>query len=164
MQEVVGHRFPGGTYTIESWENVLLSDVTGVAPLPDGIAHPAFLFHAPLAGVGVRVRGHLRALPRRVGGGGARRASTAGRCTQPLRVGATYRMSGGFTGVERKQGRRGGLMDIVSFEIELHDEAASSRRHDRLASWIFLRSSALMDVAVGTPVPAVAPRAVTPRR
>ena len=71
MQEVVGHRFPGGTYTIESWENVLLSDVTGVEPLPDGIAHPAFLFHAPLAGVGVRVSGHLRPLPRRVGGSGA---------------------------------------------------------------------------------------------
>ena len=39
-------------------------------------------------------------------------------------------MSGGFTGVERKEGRRGGLMDIVSFEIELRDEAGSPRRHD----------------------------------
>ena len=69
------------------------------------------------------------------------RASTAGSCTQPLRVGATYRMSGGFTGVERKEGRRGGLMDIVSFEIELRDEAGALAA-TTIASWIFLRSGA----------------------
>ena len=47
MQALVGHRFPGGTFTIEHWENVLLADATGSAPLPDGLVHPAWLFHGP---------------------------------------------------------------------------------------------------------------------
>ena len=138
MQEIVGHRFPGGTYTIESWENVLLSDVTGVVPLPGGIAHPAFLFHAPLVGVGVRVQDIFELCHAE-----SEEAVRAGEyrwvLQQPLRVGATYRMSGGFTDVERKQGRRGGLMDIVSFEIELRDEAGALAA-TTIASWIFLRS------------------------
>jgi hypothetical protein len=138
MQEIVGHRFPGGTYTIESWENVLLSDVTGVVPLPGGIAHPAFLFHAPLVGVGVRVQDIFELCHAE-----SEEAVRAGEyrwvLKQPLWVGATYRMSGGFTGVERKQGRRGGLMDIVSFEIELRDETGALAA-TTIASWIFLRS------------------------
>ena len=60
---------------------------------------------------------------------------------EPLRVGTTYRMSGGFLGVERKEGRRGGLMDIVTFEIELHDESGSLAA-TTIGTWIFLRSAA----------------------
>ena len=59
---------------------------------------------------------------------------------QPLRVGVTYRMSGEFLGVERKQGRRGGLMDIVTHRIDLHDEAGTLAAAT-IGSWIFLRST-----------------------
>jgi hypothetical protein len=138
MREVVGHQFPGGTYTIESWENVLLSNVTGVEPLPDGIAHPAFLFHAPLAGVGVRVA-DIFELCHAESEEAVRAGEYRWTLQAPLRVGVTYRMSGGFTGVERK-GRRGGLMDIVSFVIELHDEEGALAA-TTTASWIFLRST-----------------------
>jgi len=139
MQGLVGHAFPGGTYTVESWENVLLCDVMGIPPLPDAIAHPAFLFHAPLAGVGVRVSDIFELCHAE-----SEEAVRAGEYRwvlhRPLRVGSTYRMSGGFVGVERKHGRRGGLMDVVSFRIDLHEEdgtlAAST-----VNSWIFLRSS-----------------------
>jgi len=47
---LVGHRFPGGSYTIEHWENFLLTGCTGAEPLPDGIAHPVALFHVPITG------------------------------------------------------------------------------------------------------------------
>jgi hypothetical protein len=139
MREVVGHQFPGGTYTIESWENVLLSNVTGVEPLPDGIAHPAFLFHAPLAGVGVRVA-DIFELCHAESEEAVRAGEYRWTLQAPLRVGVTDRMSGGFTGVERKEGRRGGLMDIVSFVIELHDEEGALAA-TTTASWIFLRST-----------------------
>ena len=71
-------------------------------------------------------------------------------------------MSGGFTGVERKQGRRGGLMDIVTFEIELRDEAELSppRPSPAGSSW----ERVLMDVAVGTPVPAWVIESVNPEK
>jgi len=139
MQGLVGHAFPGGSFTIEPWENVLLSDIMGVPPLPDSIAHPAYLFHAPLAGAGVRIADIFELCQAE-----SEEAVRAGEyhwvLHRPLRVGATYRMSGGFTGVERKQGRRGGLMDVVTFEIDMHDEggelAASAAN-----TWIFLRSS-----------------------
>ena len=73
MQALVGHRFPGGTFTIEHWENVLLADATGSAPLPDGLVHPAWLFHGPIAAVGTQPARAVRALPRRVRRGDPRR-------------------------------------------------------------------------------------------
>jgi len=138
MEAVVGHRFPGGTYTIEPWENALLTGVTGVTPLPDGIAHPTFLFHAPLAGVGVRVQ-DIFALCQAESDEAVRAGEYRWTLHEPLRVGVTYRMSGGFTGVERKHGRRGGLMDVVTFVIDLHDEAGAHVASSQ-GSWIFLRS------------------------
>ena len=139
MQGLVGRPFPGGTFTIEPWENVLLSDVMGVAPLPDGIAHPAYLFHAPLTGAGMRI-GDIFELCRAESEEAVRAGEYRWVIHRPLRVGSTYGMSGGFVGVERKQGRRGGLMDAVTFEIDVRDEdgelAAST-----VSTWIFLRSS-----------------------
>lgn len=139
MQGLVGRQFPGGTFTIESWENVLLCDVMGVPPLPDDIAHPAYLFHAPLAGAGMRISDIFELCHAE-----SEEAVRAGEYRwvihRPLRVGSTYRMSGGFVGVERKQGRRGGLMDVVTFEIEISDEDGE-RAASTVSTWIFLRSS-----------------------
>ena len=50
IRGLVGHRFPGGHYTIAHWENFLLTECTGSAPLPDDLAHPAALFHVPILG------------------------------------------------------------------------------------------------------------------
>ena len=138
MQDVVGTRFPGGTFTIEPWENVLLCDVMGVEPLPDSIAHPAYLFHATLAGAGVRVS-DIFELCHAESDEAVRAGEYHWTLQQPLRVGTTYRMSGGFTGVERKHGRRGGLMDVVSFTIDVHEGDALVA--STVSSWIFLRSS-----------------------
>ena len=139
MQGLVGRPFPGGTFTIEPWENVLLSDVMGVDPLPDGIAHPVYLFHAPLAGAGVRISDIFELCHAE-----SEEAVRAGEyhwvINRPLRVGTTYRMSGGFVGVERKQGRRGGLMDVVTFEIDIRDEDGEAVA-STVNTWIFLRSS-----------------------
>ena len=55
MQRLVGHRFPGGQYRIEHWENFLLSEATGIEPLPDALAHPVHLFHVPINGVGTSI-------------------------------------------------------------------------------------------------------------
>jgi hypothetical protein len=139
MQGVVGKTFPGGTFTIEPWENILLCDVMGIAPLPDSIAHPAYLFHATLAGAGVRVADIFK-LCQAESDEAVRAGEYHWVLHRPLRVGTTYRMSGGFTGVERKHGRRGGLMDVVSFRIDVHDEDGA-RVAETTSSWIFLRSS-----------------------
>ena len=55
IRGLVGHKFPGGTYTVERWENFLLSECTGVEPLPGGIVHPVALFHVPILGCGTTI-------------------------------------------------------------------------------------------------------------
>src|SRR3712207_9423877 len=40
---------------------------------------------------------------------------------RPLRVGATYRVSGGVESAERKVGRRTGVFDVVGYAMDLHD-------------------------------------------
>ena len=107
--------------------------------LPDGLAHPAYLFHAPLAGVGVKYGDIFdSATP-------SQEAVRAGEFIwdvhQPLRVGHTYRMSGEILGVVRKQGRRAGLMDIVTFRIDAHEVSDDSVAASATYSWIFLRSA-----------------------
>ena len=39
----------------------------------------------------------------------------------PLRIGESYEVRGGITGVVRKEGRRAGVFDIVTLRLELVD-------------------------------------------
>jgi hypothetical protein len=49
------HQFPGGVYTIEHWENFLLTECTGSELLPGGVVHPVALFHVPIVGSGTSI-------------------------------------------------------------------------------------------------------------
>ena len=140
LEGLVGTRFPGGTFTIERWENTLLSDVMASEPLPDDLAHPGYLFHMPLAGVGVTIADMFR-LCRAESDEAVRAGEYRWDLYRPLRVGSTYRMSGGIVGAERKQGRRGGLMDFVTFQIDVRDDADGERVATTTSTWILLRSS-----------------------
>ena len=55
IEALTGHRFPGGSYRIAHWENVLLTGCTGAEPAPGGLAHPIALFHLPIAGSGTSI-------------------------------------------------------------------------------------------------------------
>jgi hypothetical protein len=55
IEALVGHRFPGGEYTIEHWENFLLTECTGGQLLPDGMVHPVALFHVPILGANTSI-------------------------------------------------------------------------------------------------------------
>jgi len=140
MRKLVDRPFPGGTFTIERWENVLLCEVMACDVLPDDLAHPAYLFHAPLAGVGLKY-GDIFALCQAESDEAVRAGEYRWDVYHPLRVGHTYRMSGGFIDVERKRGRRAGLMDVVSFRIDTRDVADDALVATVVNSWIFLRSS-----------------------
>jgi len=139
MRALVGRQFPGGTFTIERWENTLLCEAMACDPLPDGLAHPAYLFHAPLAGVGLKY-GDIFALCHAESDEAIRAGEYVWDVQRPLRVGHTYRMSGGFIGVERKSGRRAGVMDIVSFRIDVREVEDDLPVATVVNSWIYLRS------------------------
>jgi len=55
IKALLGHEFPGGRYTIAHWENFLLTECTGAAPMPNDLAHPVALFHVPILGAGTSI-------------------------------------------------------------------------------------------------------------
>ena len=55
IEALVGHQFPGGEYTIEHWENFLLTECTGGELLPDSMVHPVALFHVPILGANTSI-------------------------------------------------------------------------------------------------------------
>jgi hypothetical protein len=139
LRALVGHRFPGGTYRIQHWENYLLTDCTGAEQLPDGIVHPIALFHVPILGAGTSIT-ELFAL-----GGAAAMSGAVGlesydwEYDEPLREDIDYRVEGGIVEAERRTGETGQVYDAVAFQIDLHD---GDRRVARITNrWRFRRTS-----------------------
>ena len=118
---LVGHRFPGGSRTIEHWENWLLTDCTGRDQLPDGLVHPVALFHVPIQGAGTSIA-ELFALGQVDGPGSVGLDSYDWQYFQPLRENTEYRFDGGVIEVERCLSARGKVYDRFVFSIELSDD------------------------------------------
>jgi hypothetical protein len=144
MQALRGHRLPGGTVTIERWENTLLCDVMGVAPAPDGLAHPAFLFHLPLRGAGITIA-EMLALGKPETEEAVRAGEYDWHLHAPLEVDVPYRVSGGVARVERKRGRRAGPMDAVTFRMEMQREDDGTPVATTHMTCLFLRSQCRQD-------------------
>ena len=134
-----GRRFPGGSYTVARWENVLLHDVVEADPAPGGLVHPIGLFHIPLAACGGPTRRSSASArpspPRRCAP-----ASTTGRSSSRCARGTPTTCDGEFTDVERKTGRRGGVFDKVTFRLDLTDRDTGAVAAVVTNSWLFLRS------------------------
>ena len=126
---LVGHRFTGGRYRIEHWENWLLTDCTGRDPLPDGLVHPIVLFHVPILGVGTSIT-ELFELGGVSGPGSVGLEGYDWEYFGPLHENVEYRMEGGIVSVERITDDAGRTVDRMTFEITLFDEA------DRMAARI----------------------------
>ena len=126
---LVGHRFTGGRYRIEHWENWLLTDCTGREPLPDGLVHPIVLFHVPILGVGTSIT-ELFELGGVSGPGSVGLEGYDWEYFGPLHEDVEYRMEGGIVSAERITDDAGRTVDRMAFEITLFDEA------DRMAARI----------------------------
>lgn len=118
LARLVGHRFPGGSYTIEHWENYLLTDCTGRESLDSDLVHPVILFHMPILGAGTSI-GELFRLGQVEGAGSVGLDGYDWQYHKPLREGVEYRCEGRIETAERKQTDSGRIYDAVSFSIEL---------------------------------------------
>jgi hypothetical protein len=122
LAALVGARFPGGRYTIEHWENALLTDCTERAPMSGDAAHPIVLFHVPIQGVGTSI-GELFEL----GGGDGRAGSVTllgydWEYLRPLRERCMYRCEGGVVSAERTHDEHGRpTQDDIAFSIEMFE-------------------------------------------
>ena len=121
MLGLVGHRFPGGHYRVEHWENWLLTDCTGAEPSPDGLVHPIALFHVPIQGARTSIT-ELFELCRVDGPGSVSLEGYDWEYFQPLVEDISYRVDGGIVEVERRRSEAGLVHDAVAFQIDLFDE------------------------------------------
>ena len=135
---LVGHRFPGGHYRIAHWENWLLTDCTGGDPLPDDLAHPVVMFHAPILGAGTSIS-ELFALGHAAGAGSVGLESYDWEYFRPLREEVDYSVDGGIVEAERTTSESGAIVDRVAFRIEFRDgDALVARVTNR---WKFRRTA-----------------------
>ena len=121
LHALVGHRFPGGTRTIEHWENWLLTDCTGSDQLDDDLVHPIALFHVPIQGAGTSIA-ELFELCRAQGAGSVGLDGYDWEYFAPLREGVEYRVDGSVTEVERTISEQTGrTADRFVYAIEMTD-------------------------------------------
>lgn len=123
LSGLVGHRFPGGRYTIAHWENWLPTDCTGAPEqLPDALAHPIALFHVPILGARTSIA-ELFGLFQAAGAGSVSLLSYDWEYLGELREDVEYRCEGGVISVDHATSDAGRESDTVAFQIELHDDA-----------------------------------------
>ena len=121
LHALVGHRFPGGTRTIEHWENWLLTDCTGAEQLGDGQVHPIALFHVPIQGAGTSIA-ELFELCGAQGAGSVGLDGYDWEYFAPLREHVEYRVDGEVTEVERTTSESTGrIADRFVYSIEMTD-------------------------------------------
>jgi hypothetical protein len=119
-QSLVGRELPGGYYTVESWRAWLLADALGDDPT-DPQPHPVTAWMAAVGGMGITWDELFDWFDATADDGpmfGEHRTTLH----VPLQAGATYRVTGKITSVDRKAGRRAGIFDVVGYELYLHDE------------------------------------------
>ena len=137
MQELVGYRFPSGTYKIEHWENYLLTEATAGEHFSSAYAHPSFLFHAPLAAVGLSYQ-EIFDLCDAESADAVRAGEYDWEIFRTLEEGIQYPAQRQILSVERKTGKRAGVFDAVAFAIELSDTKGVAARVTN--TWLFLRT------------------------
>jgi len=139
ITDLVGHQFPGGSYTIEHWENVLLTGCTGASVLPDGLAHPVALFHVPIMGANTSIaemfelgqaESDLSIIPE----------SYDWEIFSPLKEEVTYNITGEIIAAERRTNEQGQLYDWVQFQFDLY-EANQHLASRSTITWQYTRNT-----------------------
>ena len=134
---VSGHRFPGGTTTVEPWMNRLWCDAVCADDTAPHV-HPMLVYYAAVEGAVVTFQDIFDLLDGSTESGimvGEQRFAFQ----QPLNIGESYEVSGGITDVQRKSGKRAGTFDIATFELELRRPGAAEVLATSTTSFVFPR-------------------------
>ena len=125
---IAGHQFPGGEYTIEHWENFLLTECTGAKLLPNGVVHPVALFHVPILGSGTSIA-EMFELGQAESDLSIMIESYDWEMFSPLKEDISYNISGSILSAQRCQNDQGQTFDRIQFCFEMHapDTSLSAR-------------------------------------
>lgn len=140
LAAIVGHKFPGGTYTVAHWENFLLTECTGRAPLPDGRVHPVALFHMPIIGAGTSIA-EMFALGQAESDFSIGIESYDWEFFAALKEEEPYRVDACITLAERLPEENGACHDRIQFRFDLTDANGAPTARTTI-TWIYRRSKA----------------------
>ncbi|MEP5765946.1 MAG: hypothetical protein ABJ308_15225 [Halieaceae bacterium] len=138
IDALLGHRFPGGHYCIEHWENFLLTDCTGAQLLPGGRAHPVALFHLPIMGAGTSIA-DMFALGQAESDLSILIESYDWELFAPLYEAVNYRVEGSITAAARMHNDQGKPYDRIQFCFEVSDDDALVAR--TTITWHYTRNT-----------------------
>lgn len=109
-------------FTITAEENSALCASTGVTPASDGSAHPIYYYIATQVAMGKTVAGVCETCEFDVDDG-PMMGSSGVKFSEPLMVGESYKVTGEILSLVRKQSRKLGVMDVLTYRLRLHKEA-----------------------------------------
>ena len=138
IEALVGHKFPGGNYTIAHWENFLLTECTGAAPLPDDLAHPVALFHMPILGANTSI-GEMFTLGQAESDSSIGIESYDWVFKKPLREEVQYRVEAKITEAVRCTNEKNRPFDRIQFRFDLH-EPGGEHAASTIVTWHYRRS------------------------
>jgi hypothetical protein len=138
LHSLVGHRFPGGTYTIAHWENYLLTECTGAEPLPGGRAHPVALFHMPIIGAGTSIA-EMFLLGQAESDFSIGIESYDWEFFAALREAEPYHVAGCITAAERIAPEDGPMRDSIQFRFDLTTRCGEPVARATI-TWLFGRT------------------------
>lgn len=121
-RRVVGTELPGGTFSVAEYERWLTHDAFQSPPLPDGTLHPGWILLGALRGMGMTLE-ELTSIAD--AGEGTLFGETELEQHQPLRTGVTYAVRGAVTELQRRDSRRIGTMDLMTFRIDITDPSGA---------------------------------------
>jgi hypothetical protein len=109
-------------FTISAEENAALCRSTGVEPSSNGNAHPIYYYIATQVAMGKTVAGVCETCEFDVEEG-PMMGSSGVKFTEPLMVGESYNVTGEILSLVRKQSRKLGVMDVLTYRLRLHKQA-----------------------------------------
>jgi hypothetical protein len=134
---LAGHKLPGATYTLPEYLTWLWHDTILVEPDKE-VAHPSLGYFVGMQGVGLSI-GEMFDLMGATADSGVMFGETSLEFDSVLRPGATYACEAEIVEVERKQGKRAGVFDKMTFRIAVRDASDDSPVVTCTNTWVFPR-------------------------
>lgn len=139
-QHLVGHKLPGATYTLPEYLTWLWHDTVLVPPDPE-VAHPSLGYFVGMQGVGLSIQ-EMFDLMGADADSGVMFGETELDFQGTLRPGATYDCDAQIVEIERKEGKRAGVFDKMTFVIHVNEHESGEPVVTCSNTWIFPRAEA----------------------
>jgi hypothetical protein len=135
---LIGHRFPGGRTSVPQWMNRLWRDAVLAEEDSSSEVHPVLVYHAALQGSGVTIQDIFDLLDGS-NESGIMLGEQRFKFTRPLTVDTEYEVDGGIIDVVRKEGRRAGVFDVMTFELRVFEARDDEPLAVSTTSFVFPR-------------------------